>query len=48
MKEIYKISKALTNENIKNIMDELPPVYFDTLGKKAIGKTKFLTARKRA
>ena len=35
MKEIYKISKKLTDENIKDIMTELPPVYFDTLGKKA-------------
>ena len=39
MKEIYKISKALTDENINAIMNELPSVYFDALGKKAIGKT---------
>lgn len=44
MKEIYKISKALTDENIKDIVEKLPPVYFDALGKKAIGKTKFVIA----
>ncbi len=44
MKEIYKISKALTDENIKDIMNELPPVYFDALGKKAIEETKFVIA----
>ena len=44
MKEIYKISKKLTDENIKDIMTELPPVYFDTLGKKAIEEAKFKIA----
>lgn len=44
MKEIYKISKTLTDSNIKDIMNELPPVYFDILGKKAIEKTKFVVA----
>ena len=44
MKKIYEISRVLTDENIQEIMEKLPPVYFAALGKKAIGETKFVLA----
>ncbi len=44
VKEIYKASEVLTDENINRIMDELPDIYFKELGKQALEKTKFVIA----